>query len=161
MRRVVITGLGIVSSIGNNAEEVLAALKAGRSGITFNEAMAEHGFRSQIAGAVDLDVSEHVDKRTLRFMGPGAAYAHIAMGQAIADAGLSCPGDISVTGFNDMPFVDRLTPPLTTVRLPIRDMGKAAAELLILKFTQRGETKPIAFTPEIVERNSTAKPRKS
>lgn len=88
MRRVVVTGLGIVSSIGNNAEEVLASLKAGRSGITANEDMKEHGFRSQVAGAVDLDVSEHVDKRTLRFMGPGAAYAHIAMSQAIADAGL-------------------------------------------------------------------------
>ncbi len=89
MRRVVVTGLGIVSSIGNNADEVLASLREGRSGITANEAMIEHGFRSQVAGAVDLDVSEHVDKRTLRFMGPGAAYAHIAMGQAIADAGLS------------------------------------------------------------------------
>ena len=88
MRRVVITGLGIVSSIGNNAEEVTASLKAGKSGITFNEDMAEHGFRSQIAGAVDLDIKEHVEKRTLRFMGPGAAYAYIAMGQAIADAGL-------------------------------------------------------------------------
>ena len=89
MRRVVITGIGIVSSIGNNAEEVLASLREGKSGITANEAMAEHGFRSQIAGAVDLDVAEHVDKRTLRFMGPGSAYAHIAMGQAIADAGLA------------------------------------------------------------------------
>ncbi|MTJ04845.1 MAG: beta-ketoacyl-ACP synthase I [Sediminimonas qiaohouensis] len=88
MRRVVVTGLGIVSSIGNNAEEVLASLKAGKSGITANEAMKEHGFRSQIAGDVKLDVTQHVDKRTLRFMGPGAAYAHIAMGQAIADAGL-------------------------------------------------------------------------
>ncbi|SFC18827.1 beta-ketoacyl-ACP synthase I [Salipiger profundus] len=88
MRRVVVTGLGIVSSIGNNAEEVLASLKAGRSGITANEEMKEHGFRSQIAGAVDIDVKEHVDKRTLRFMGPGAAYAHIAMQQAIADSGL-------------------------------------------------------------------------
>ncbi|RFP85777.1 beta-ketoacyl-ACP synthase I [Rhodobacteraceae bacterium 63075] len=88
MRRVVVTGLGVVSSIGNNAEEVLASLKAGKSGITANEAMAEHGFRSQIAGDVKLDVAEHVDKRTLRFMGPGAAYAYIAMGQAIADAGL-------------------------------------------------------------------------
>ena len=88
MRRVVVTGLGIVSSIGNNAEEVLTALKEGRSGITANEQMAEHGFRSQIAGDVKLDVTEHVDKRTLRFMGPGAAYAHIAMQQAIADAGL-------------------------------------------------------------------------
>ncbi len=88
MRRVVVTGLGIVSSIGNNVEEVLASLRAGKSGITANEAMKEHGFRSQIAGDVKLDVAEHVDKRTLRFMGPGAAYAHIAMGQAIADAGL-------------------------------------------------------------------------
>ncbi len=88
MRRVVVTGLGIVSSIGNNAEEVLESLKEGRSGITANAAMAEHGFRSQIAGALDIDITEHVDKRALRFMGPGAAYAHIAMGQAIADAGL-------------------------------------------------------------------------
>ncbi len=88
MRRVVVTGLGVVSSIGNNAAEVLDSLKAGRSGITANEDMKEYGFRSQIAGAINLDVSEHVDKRTLRFMGPGAAYAHIAMQQAIADAGL-------------------------------------------------------------------------
>ena len=89
MRRVVVTGLGIVSSIGTNADEVSASLKAGRSGITANAAMAEHGFRSQIAGAVDLDPAEHIDKRTLRFMGPGAAYSYIAMAQAIADAGLS------------------------------------------------------------------------
>ncbi|KAA8609754.1 3-oxoacyl-ACP synthase [Salipiger aestuarii] len=88
MRRVVVTGLGIVSSIGNNAEEVLASLKAGRSGITANAQMQEHGFRSQIAGAINLDPAAHVDKRTLRFMGPGAAYAHIAMTQAIADSGL-------------------------------------------------------------------------
>ncbi|MBO9442152.1 beta-ketoacyl-ACP synthase I [Phaeobacter italicus] len=89
MRRVVVTGLGIVSSIGNNAEEVLASLKAGKSGIEASPEMAEHGFRSQIAGTLKLDVSEHVDKRTLRFMGAGAAYAHIAMSQAIADSGLS------------------------------------------------------------------------
>ena len=89
MRRVVVTGLGVVSSIGNNAEEVLASLKAGKSGIEANEQMVEHGFRSQIAGSLKIDVTEHVDKRTLRFMGPGAAYAHIAMSQAIADAGLT------------------------------------------------------------------------
>ncbi|UYV38572.1 beta-ketoacyl-ACP synthase I [Rhodobacteraceae bacterium D3-12] len=88
MRRVVVTGLGIVSSIGVNAEEVTASLKAGKSGISGNEPMVEHGFRSQVAGAIDIDVAQHVDKRALRFMGPGAAYAHIAMGQAIADAGL-------------------------------------------------------------------------
>ena len=88
MRRVVVTGLGIVSSIGNNAQEVLGSLQAGRSGIEASEEMKEHGFRSQVAGTLKIDVAEHVDKRTLRFMGPGAAYAHIAMGQAIADAGL-------------------------------------------------------------------------
>ncbi len=88
MRRVVVTGLGIVSSIGNNAEEVLASLKAGKSGIAASPEMTEHGFRSQIAGTIDIDPAEHIDKRALRFMGPGAAYAHIAMGQAIADAGL-------------------------------------------------------------------------
>ena len=89
MRRVVVTGLGIVSSIGNNVEEVLASLQAGTSGIVASQEMAEHGFRSQIAGTLKLDVAEHVDKRTLRFMGPAAAYAHIAMAQAIADAGLT------------------------------------------------------------------------
>ena len=88
MRRVVVTGLGIVSPIGNNADEVLASLKAGKSGIVASPEMAEHGFRSQIAGTVKLDITEHVEKRALRFMGPGAAYAFIAMGQAIADAGL-------------------------------------------------------------------------
>ena len=89
MRRVVITGLGIVSSIGNSADEVVAALRAGRSGIEASSEMAEHGFRSQVAGTLKIDTAAHIDKRALRFMGPGAAYAHIAMGQAIADAGLS------------------------------------------------------------------------
>ena len=88
MRRVVVTGLGIVSAIGNNKDEVLASLKAGKSGITANADMVEHGFRSQIAGMPNIDIKEHVDKRALRFMGPGAAYAHIAMSQAIDDAGL-------------------------------------------------------------------------
>ena len=94
MRRVVVTGMGVSSSIGTNTDEVLASLKSGASGITANPAMIEHGFRSQVAGSVDLAVAEHIDKRTLRFMGPGAAYAHIAMSQAIADAGLEA-SDIS------------------------------------------------------------------
>ena len=89
MRRVVVTGLGIVSPIGNSADEVTAALKAGRSGIEQVPEMAEHGFRSQIAGTLKIDPAEYVDKRALRFMGPGAAYALIAMDQAIADAGLT------------------------------------------------------------------------
>ena len=94
MRRVVVTGMGVASSIGTNTDEVLASLKSGASGITANPAMIEHGFRSQVAGSVDLAVAEHIDKRTLRFMGPGAAYAYIAMSQAIADAGLEA-SDIS------------------------------------------------------------------
>ena len=88
MRRVVVTGIGIVSSIGNNTEEVSESLMKGKSGITRNEDMASHGFRSQIAGNIKLDVSEYIDKRTLRFMGLGAAYSHVAMEQAIMDAGL-------------------------------------------------------------------------
>ena len=88
MRRVVITGLGIVSPIGNSADEVAANLKAGVSGIEFSEQMAERGFRSQIAGTLKIDPAAHIDKRKMRFMGPGAAYAYLAMEQAIADAGL-------------------------------------------------------------------------
>ena len=88
MRRVVITGLGIVSSIGNNAEEVTQSLKTGRSGIVAAPDYAELGFRSQVKGAVKMDVSEHVDRKQLRFMGEGAAYAVLAMEQAVADSGL-------------------------------------------------------------------------
>ncbi|SNS91396.1 3-oxoacyl-[acyl-carrier-protein] synthase I [[Luteovulum] sphaeroides subsp. megalophilum] len=88
MRRVVITGIGIVSPIGNNAAEVEASLRAGRSGISFSEDYAHHGFRSQIHGMPDLVLEDHVDKRDLRFMGPGAAYNFIAMEQAIKDSGL-------------------------------------------------------------------------
>jgi 3-oxoacyl-[acyl-carrier-protein] synthase-1 len=94
MRRVVITGLGIVSSIGNDAEAVAAALKAGRSGISFAPEYAEHGFRCHVHGRPEIDVAEHIDKRQLRFMGDGAAYAYLAMQQAIADAGLE-PSDVS------------------------------------------------------------------
>ena len=88
MRRVVVTGFGVVSSIGIGVAAVLESLRAGRSGITADPQMAEHGFRSRVAGAIDLDPASHVDKRTLRFMGPGAAYAHIAMNEATAHAGL-------------------------------------------------------------------------
>ena len=89
MRRVAITGLGIVSSIGNSVEDVTASLKAGRSGISFAPEYAERGFRSQVHGAPEIDITEQVDKRVLRFMGPGSAYAYIAMRDAIADAGLT------------------------------------------------------------------------
>lgn len=88
MRRVVVTGMGIVSSIGNNAQEVTASLREGRSGIVKAETYAEMGFRSQVHGSLKIDLDEAVDRRARRFMGDGAAYAWIAMNQAIADAGL-------------------------------------------------------------------------
>ena len=89
MRRVVITGIGIVSPIGNDAGEVDAALRAGRSGIVAAPDYAAHGFRSQVHGMPQIVLEDHVDKRDLRFMGPGAAYNFIAMRQAIEDAGLT------------------------------------------------------------------------
>ncbi len=89
MRRVVITGLGIISSIGNDVTEVEASLRAGKSGIVFAPEYAEHGFRSQIHGMPQIVLEDHIDKRDLRFMGPGAAYNFLAMKQAIADAGLT------------------------------------------------------------------------
>jgi 3-oxoacyl-[acyl-carrier-protein] synthase-1 len=88
MRRVVITGMGIVSPIGNSPDEVEASLRAGKSGITFSETYAENGFRSQIHGVPDIVLEDHIDKRQLRFMGPGAAYNFIAMDRAISDSGL-------------------------------------------------------------------------
>ncbi|SOC02389.1 beta-ketoacyl-ACP synthase I [Rhodobacter maris] len=94
MRRVVITGLGIVSPIGNNAEEVSASLRASRSGIVFAPDYAERGFRSQVHGLPQIVLEDHIDKRNLRFMGRGAAYNFLAMEQAIADSGLE-EGDVS------------------------------------------------------------------
>lgn len=89
MKRVVITGLGITSCIGTNANEVLDSLKNGRSGITYSEQFAEKGLRSQVWGNIDLKVEELIDRKALRFMGKAAAYAYISMKQAIEDAGLT------------------------------------------------------------------------
>ncbi|GAB1480740.1 beta-ketoacyl-ACP synthase I [Paracoccaceae bacterium] len=94
MRRVVITGIGIISSIGNDAAEVEASLRAGKSGIVFAPEYAEHGFRSQVHGMPQIVLEDHIDKRDLRFMGPGAAYNFLAMKQAIEDSGLE-PSDVS------------------------------------------------------------------
>ena len=89
MKRAVITGLGIVSSIGNNSLDVLASLKAGQSGISYCPDYAERGFRCHVHGDIKgLDLDEHIDKKRRRFMGDGAAYNYIAMEQAIADSGL-------------------------------------------------------------------------
>ncbi len=88
MRRAVITGLGAVSCIGNCADEVLDSLRNGRSGIVANESFKEMGLRSQISGHVNIDLTEHIDRKVRRFMADAAAYAYIAMQQAITDAGL-------------------------------------------------------------------------
>ncbi len=88
MRRVVITGIGAVSCIGNTLDDITASLKAGRSGIVANESFKEMGLRSQVSGSVDIDIAEHIDRKVRRFMGDAAAYAYIAMRDAIEDAGL-------------------------------------------------------------------------
>jgi len=88
MRRVVVTGMGIVSSIGNNTQEVLAALREAKSGIVRADKYAELGFRCQVHGAPTLDPEQAVDRRALRFHGGGTAWNHVAMDQAIRDAGL-------------------------------------------------------------------------
>ncbi|MDH5648653.1 MAG: beta-ketoacyl-ACP synthase I [Gammaproteobacteria bacterium] len=88
LRRVVVTGLGIVSSIGNNKQEVIESLKQGRSGIEFSEEYKEMGFRSHVFGPVRIDTGEHIDRKIKRFMGDSAAFNYIAMQQAIEDAGL-------------------------------------------------------------------------
>ena len=88
MRRVVVTGLGVVSCLGNSKAEVLDSLRAGRSGISFNDRFDEAGMRSKISGSVDIDLKELIDRKVKRFMGDAAAYAYIALQQAIDDAGL-------------------------------------------------------------------------
>ena len=89
MRRVVITGLGIVSSLGNNQEEVKQSLHQGKSGITFQPEYAQHGLRSQIAGSININYEDLIDRKLLRFMAKGHAYAWIAMQEAIVDANLT------------------------------------------------------------------------
>ena len=97
MRRVVVTGMGIVSSIGNNSNEVLASLREAKSGIIAAPEYAEIGFRSQVHAAPQIDWESLVDRRAARFLSQGTGYGHIAMEQAIADSGLT-PDEVS----NDM-----------------------------------------------------------
>ena len=85
MKRVVVTGIGIVSSIGNNKQEVVASLREGRSGIEFNQEYADLGFRSHVYGPIRLDPAEHVDRKLMRFMGDAAAFNYIAMREAIEE----------------------------------------------------------------------------
>ena len=94
MRRVVVTGIGAVSCLGNSLDEITESLKNGRSGIVYNENFEEMGLRSLVSGSVNIDIKEHIDRKVLRFMGDAAAYAYIAMKWAIEDAGLE-ESDIS------------------------------------------------------------------
>src|SRR5436853_2067966 len=94
MRRVVVTGMGIVASIGSDTQEVLASLREAKSGVVRADKYAELGFRSQVHGAPTVDPTEIVDRRAMRFLGGGAAWNHVAMEQAIRDAGLE-PGEVS------------------------------------------------------------------
>src|ERR1700748_1200120 len=88
MRRVAVTGLGIVCPIGNTTQEVVASLREGRSGITKSEDYHRMGFRSQVEGSLKVDLDSSIDRRARRFMGDGAAYNFLAMQQALTDSGL-------------------------------------------------------------------------
>ena len=88
MRRVVITGLGIVSCLGNNQEEVHQSLLNSKSGITFSEEYKEHNLKSHVHGKPNIKLEDHIDRKTIRFMGSGSAYNYIAMKEAIEDSGL-------------------------------------------------------------------------
>jgi 3-oxoacyl-[acyl-carrier-protein] synthase-1 len=89
MKRVVVTGMGIVSCLGNDIATVLDALKTGRSGVKYNPSYEEQGFRSLVSGSVNIDLAEHIDRKSLRFMGDAAGFAYVAMQNAIKDSGLS------------------------------------------------------------------------
>ena len=89
MRRVVVTGMGIICPIGNSLDEVTDALREGRSGIEFCQDYKDHGFRSHIHGSLKINLDEAIDRKFRRFMGDGAAYNYLAMEQAIEDSGLS------------------------------------------------------------------------
>jgi 3-oxoacyl-[acyl-carrier-protein] synthase-1 len=89
MRRVVVTGMGLVSCLGNTKEAVTESLRDGKSGISFNQSFEEMGLRSQVCGSVDIDLSEHINRKVLRFMGDAAAYAYVSMQSAIDDSGLT------------------------------------------------------------------------
>ena len=89
MKRVVISGLGIISCLGNSLAEVLDSLRCGRSGVRFNESYRDNGFRSHVSGSIEIDLKDCIERKRLRFMGPSAAYSYLSVQQAIEDAGLS------------------------------------------------------------------------
>ncbi|MGB4074781.1 beta-ketoacyl-ACP synthase I [Pseudomonas sp.] len=152
MRRVVITGLGIVSCLGNDKATVSASLRAGKSGIRFNPAYAEMGLRSQVSGSVDLNLEELIDRKVYRFMGDAAAFAYLSMQQAIADAGLSAEeisnprvgliaGSGGASTFNQMEAMDILREKgvkrVGPYRVP-RTMGSTVSACLATPFKIKG-----------------------
>ena len=152
MRRVVITGLGIVSCLGNDKETVTASLRNGQSGIRFNPAYAEMGLRSQVSGSVQLNLEELIDRKIYRFMGDAAAYAYLAMQQAIADAGLSAEqvsnprtgliaGSGGASTLNQMEAIDTLREKgvkrIGPYRVP-RTMGSTVTACLATPFQIKG-----------------------
>ncbi len=152
MRRVVITGLGIVSCLGNDKATVSASLRTGKSGIRFNPAYAEMGLRSQVSGSVDLNLEELIDRKVYRFMGDAAAFAYLSMQQAIADAGLSAEdisnprvgliaGSGGASTFNQMEAMDILREKgvkrVGPYRVP-RTMGSTVSACLATPFKIKG-----------------------
>ena len=152
MRRVVITGLGIVSCLGTDKDTVSASLRAGRSGIRFNPAYAEMGLRSQVSGSVDLNLEELIDRKVYRFMGDAAAFAYLSMEQAIQDAGLSAEdvsnpriglvaGSGGASTFNQMEAMDILREKgvkrVGPYRVP-RTMGSTVSACLATPFKIKG-----------------------
>ena len=152
MRRVVITGLGIVSCLGNDKETVTASLRNGQSGIRFNPAYAEMGLRSQVSGSVQLNLEELIDRKIYRFMGDAAAYAYLAMQQAIAAAGLSAEqvsnprtgliaGSGGASTLNQMEAIDTLREKgvkrIGPYRVP-RTMGSTVSACLATPFQIKG-----------------------
>ena len=152
MRRVVITGLGIVSCLGTDKETVSANLRAGRPGIRFNPEYAEMGLRSQVSGSVDLNLEELIDRKVYRFMGDAAAFAYLSMEQAIKDAGLSAEevsnprvgliaGSGGASTFNQMEAMDILREKgvkrVGPYRVP-RTMGSTVSACLATPFKIKG-----------------------
>ncbi|WP_347506522.1 beta-ketoacyl-ACP synthase I [Pseudomonas anguilliseptica] len=152
MRRVVITGLGIVSCLGNDKATVSANLRAGKSGIRFNPAYAEMGLRSQVSGSVDLNLEELIDRKVYRFMGDAAAFAYLSMEQAIKDSGLSAEeisnprvgliaGSGGASTFNQMEAMDILREKgvkrVGPYRVP-RTMGSTVSACLATPFKIKG-----------------------
>ena len=150
MRRVVVTGLGAVSCIGNNQAEILDSLKNGRSGIVFNESFAEMGLRSQVSGSCDIDLAEHIDRKIKRFMGDSAAYSYISMQQAIDDSGLEendisnvRPGLIASSGGASSAEIVRSEKwPSCSVNVSAKTLPSSSNETTIFARSSRARSRP-------------------